>query len=350
MERRFYDINMNGRLYDPINGRFFSPDIMVQNPVFTQNYNRFSYCMNNPLKYTDPSGWNHIGEFAPGELPPWAQQQRNYANNTDAWNYVVSTSNYSYEWVNGQYKDGLGNVVDYNTVYNNVISRIPIQGEWSVSSDNSLCALGSIKNTQPFIEFSYSDLIGGVGGFIAYPSGKSWGFAYNPSQKNKFHYYPEIVAKAKRVPKGDWFENVKVGKSSGWGYLTEINKYKLDDKQSEAVLFNRAKGWDNAGTLITYGGAGMGATTTIVFSRASALVSIPAGLLVTGVGLAGNLRASYVEGDHWDMYRKYMNSENRSGLIIIDRATTSVNQCMSISSGTTSVYLPNGILFGTINY
>ena len=49
-------INMNGRLYDPTIGRFFSPDNYVQNPGFTQNYNRYSYALNNPLKYKDPTG------------------------------------------------------------------------------------------------------------------------------------------------------------------------------------------------------------------------------------------------------------------------------------------------------
>ncbi len=49
-------INMNGRLYDPVIARFFSPDPFVQAPDFSQNYNRYSYVMNNPLVYTDPSG------------------------------------------------------------------------------------------------------------------------------------------------------------------------------------------------------------------------------------------------------------------------------------------------------
>ncbi|MGC4059082.1 MAG: RHS repeat-associated core domain-containing protein [Chitinophagaceae bacterium] len=49
-------INMNGRLYDPLNGRMLRPDNYVQDPGNTQSYNRYSYCWNNPLKYTDPSG------------------------------------------------------------------------------------------------------------------------------------------------------------------------------------------------------------------------------------------------------------------------------------------------------
>ena len=49
-------INMNGRLYDPVIARFFSPDNFVQTPDFTQSYNRYSYCLNNPLQWVDPSG------------------------------------------------------------------------------------------------------------------------------------------------------------------------------------------------------------------------------------------------------------------------------------------------------
>jgi len=48
-------INMNGRIYDPIIGRFLSPDPYVQG-VGTQGFNRYSYARNNPLKYTDPTG------------------------------------------------------------------------------------------------------------------------------------------------------------------------------------------------------------------------------------------------------------------------------------------------------
>ncbi|MCK9453178.1 MAG: RHS repeat-associated core domain-containing protein, partial [Bacteroidales bacterium] len=49
-------INMNGRVYDPFLARFLSPDPYVQAPDYSQNYNRYSYAWNNPLKYTDPSG------------------------------------------------------------------------------------------------------------------------------------------------------------------------------------------------------------------------------------------------------------------------------------------------------
>lgn len=54
-------VNMNARLYDPLLGRFLSPDPYVQAPDFTQNFNRYSYALNNPLRYTDENGeWVHI--------------------------------------------------------------------------------------------------------------------------------------------------------------------------------------------------------------------------------------------------------------------------------------------------
>jgi hypothetical protein len=43
-------------MYDPHLGRFISPDAFVQLPTDPQNFNRYSYCLNNPLKYTDPDG------------------------------------------------------------------------------------------------------------------------------------------------------------------------------------------------------------------------------------------------------------------------------------------------------
>ncbi|MDD5508399.1 MAG: hypothetical protein PHD25_08750 [Bacteroidales bacterium] len=48
---------MNGRVYSPWLGRFLSPDPYVQVPENRQSYNRYSYCLNNPLKYTDPAGY-----------------------------------------------------------------------------------------------------------------------------------------------------------------------------------------------------------------------------------------------------------------------------------------------------
>ena len=56
-------INMNGRMYDPLLGRFLAPDNYVQAPDFSQSFNRYSYCLNNPLMYVDPTGYSWFSNF-----------------------------------------------------------------------------------------------------------------------------------------------------------------------------------------------------------------------------------------------------------------------------------------------
>ncbi|MEZ5842554.1 MAG: RHS repeat-associated core domain-containing protein [Hyphomicrobiaceae bacterium] len=50
-------VHMNGRIYDPEIGRFLSADPFVQELANLQSWNRYSYVLNNPLSYTDPSGF-----------------------------------------------------------------------------------------------------------------------------------------------------------------------------------------------------------------------------------------------------------------------------------------------------
>ncbi|BDA58968.1 hypothetical protein NUITMVS1_04310 [Shewanella xiamenensis] len=50
-------IHMNGRIYDATIGRFMQADPFIQAPTDTQSYNRYSYVKNNPMSYTDPSGF-----------------------------------------------------------------------------------------------------------------------------------------------------------------------------------------------------------------------------------------------------------------------------------------------------
>jgi len=47
---------MNGRVYDPIIGRMISADNYVHSGSGSQGFNRYTYALNNPLKYTDPDG------------------------------------------------------------------------------------------------------------------------------------------------------------------------------------------------------------------------------------------------------------------------------------------------------
>lgn len=48
--------NYGARYYDPTIGRFISADSIVPAPGNPQSLNRYSYVLNNPLRYTDPTG------------------------------------------------------------------------------------------------------------------------------------------------------------------------------------------------------------------------------------------------------------------------------------------------------
>lgn len=80
-------IHMNGRIYDPKIGRFLSPDPVVQSPFFSQNYNRYSYVLNGPLFYTDPSG------YCVYEIPC-----------PDVMRYAIDGSFYTYSSIRDGYK------------------------------------------------------------------------------------------------------------------------------------------------------------------------------------------------------------------------------------------------------
>jgi RHS repeat-associated protein len=56
--------NYDARLYDPIIGRFASADSVVPMELQSSSFDRYAYCMNNPLNYVDPSG-HHNQEYGP---------------------------------------------------------------------------------------------------------------------------------------------------------------------------------------------------------------------------------------------------------------------------------------------
>lgn len=51
-------VHMNGRVYDPLIGRFLSADPNVFYPENQQDFDRYSYVHNNPLSFVDPSGFS----------------------------------------------------------------------------------------------------------------------------------------------------------------------------------------------------------------------------------------------------------------------------------------------------
>ncbi|MFA5971547.1 MAG: RHS repeat-associated core domain-containing protein [Lentimicrobiaceae bacterium] len=139
---------MNGRMYDPVIGRVLSPDAFVQAPGYTQSYNRYSYCMNNPLKYTDPSGNTFLakmegiydydgggfwyrGSYMKNTGSSWVSYSPSFSGGNGGWSagatplhYDPTPGSQGYTCVsnNGTYIDiATGDVVPYATVYNNYI-------------------------------------------------------------------------------------------------------------------------------------------------------------------------------------------------------------------------------------
>jgi RHS repeat-associated protein len=74
-DEEFGLVNMKGRLYDPKVGRFLTTDPIVSHPGFGQSWNPYSYVLNNPLAFTDPSGFQDAapgsGISQPQVSPPW---------------------------------------------------------------------------------------------------------------------------------------------------------------------------------------------------------------------------------------------------------------------------------------
>lgn len=68
-------VDMQGRFYYPKVMRFLSPDLFVNKPSNSQSYNIYSYVLNNPVTYTDPSGYvEHLVIYG------WTNDIENYYN------------------------------------------------------------------------------------------------------------------------------------------------------------------------------------------------------------------------------------------------------------------------------
>ena len=94
-------INMNGRAYDPTIGQFLSPDVFVQEPENSQSFNRFSYCLNNPLKFVDPSGY--LFELGNWEILRRQNGDVTYSKINDLGGEEFQILNYAEEGPNGEH-------------------------------------------------------------------------------------------------------------------------------------------------------------------------------------------------------------------------------------------------------
>lgn len=135
--------HMNGRVYDQVTGRFLSPDPLVQAPGFTQSFNRYAYVFNNPLSYTDPSGYS--------------------ADDDDSGNFLEA-------WV--QYLSGEDPIVEFRHKVRALIDKLvppfdPVQVARTVNTDAAEASADTAANPK------------GVRGWDPSPGGNSIGVLYN---------------------------------------------------------------------------------------------------------------------------------------------------------------------------
>ena len=185
-------INMNGRLYDPLTAQFLSPDNYVQDPTFTQNYNRYIYCLNNPLKYVDPSGYK--------QLKSWEE----------FWEVINNLMDYGGSWNSETgYSDGRqgGSIEGYGVLSG---SGFHGPGQPYMLGEVTITAQAPEKNTPttPIIDnnndpfrFDKNDPAGGGGNQLdpSISAGISIGGGFVGGLENSYKYGSNTVKYAQRI-------------------------------------------------------------------------------------------------------------------------------------------------------
>jgi RHS repeat-associated protein len=162
----FHLINMNARLYDPYVGRMLSPDNYVQDPYNSQNLNRFSYALNNPIMFKDPDG-----NFVLTGLGAFVIVSSAFA--TAASGYIMSDLNGANPYVGaiagmlvGGLTAGFGNVLSGATASVWWLSTLSGAGLGAVSSATMAYATGG-SGDDVLKALKYGGLTGGISGFIS---------------------------------------------------------------------------------------------------------------------------------------------------------------------------------------
>jgi len=163
---------MNGRVYDPVLGRFMTADPFIQAPGNLQSYNRYSYVFNNPLAYTDPSGYFSLKKAL---KKIWKGIKR------DPLRFAVS---FAVSWyVGGMVGDWLiGQAANTSSFYTAFASFDPWVGGWlnpmgQVVTNSASSFAGSLISSNGNLRTSISEgVLGGLSGGVNGYFGSSYPF------------------------------------------------------------------------------------------------------------------------------------------------------------------------------
>jgi RHS repeat-associated protein len=151
-------INMNGRVYDPELGIFLSPDNYVQAPDNTQNFNRYAYCFNNPLMYTDPTGnWAGWDDLIVGGIGfAYGYVSYGLRNGDWGWKAVGAGAIGAGTFLMGYYSGGASSTGSVA----NVFSSVGLQGtanNLALGSAGGMVASGAISSLMPSMNIPIGD-------------------------------------------------------------------------------------------------------------------------------------------------------------------------------------------------
>lgn len=195
---------MNGRLYNAKLHRFLQPDNYVQDPSNTQNYNRYGYVLNNPLKYTDPSG-----ELSFKSIGKWIEKNANdvFAGVAIAAGIILVATSYGVQVGYGLISLGVSHFVA-------TYQKHKETGDWNTAPKST----GIIFDISFSTDFGYNN-----------SNDKPSGITQNePVVK-------PVTVEDNQTPMNNWKLSKKVfGKANEIGHL--FQSLRLDYKQQEHLL------------------------------------------------------------------------------------------------------------------
>lgn len=271
-------------------------------PEFTQSFNRYSYCLNNPLKYTDPSGERFLDQFFTAITVPMrlldgilnsqydpgyifkgeAPEGNNYFYNNYMMfnehnsNKTIFFTDYSaYEWQYEYVTEGTG--VGFGPSY----AQLDNDGDWKLAAPGSPVVYKYTVNRK--MVSKRKNTIQGGGGNSAYNDVPTWidkantgvgAFMVGNNAKEQLISYAartgdigKTGAKYLKVVRGTGVAGSVVGMG--------ISGYNIYNDYSQGGI-DAVNGWD----IADFGIGAVGLTTTGLVTLG--LISNPIGWVVAG--------------------------------------------------------------------